>query len=177
MKIERKHEVVIKIGADDWEAVLVQLRDIHFELSTHAPGQVRIVSGGCDSNYTVLDRLNPSQTHDAYIEEIEAQIDRAWKPDGCDLITAERRRQLKVEGHTPEHDDLMVSGALACAAASYALVSTNSAAWQEAGKILWPWGVEDWKPKTAICNLVRAGALIAAEIDRLQRLAEKPEIE
>jgi len=35
---------------------------------------------------------------------------------------------------------------------------------------LWPWGSEWWKPsKDPIRDLVKAGALIAAEIDRLQK--------
>ena len=36
----------------------------------------------------------------------------------------------------------------------------------------WPWSDKWWKPKDKIRDLVRAGALIAAEIDRLQRLKE-----
>jgi hypothetical protein len=33
----------------------------------------------------------------------------------------------------------------------------------------WPWNDDDWKPSPdPIRNLVKAGALIAAEIDRLQ---------
>lgn len=38
----------------------------------------------------------------------------------------------------------------------------------------WPWRDEDWKPSNdRVANLVKAGALIAAEIDRLQRSAEE----
>ena len=34
----------------------------------------------------------------------------------------------------------------------------------------WPWRNEDWKPSNdRVVNLVKAGALIAAEIDRLER--------
>ena len=40
----------------------------------------------------------------------------------------------------------------------------------------WPWGQAWWKPSTdPIRNLVKAGALIAAEIDRLLVLAATPE--
>jgi hypothetical protein len=38
--------------------------------------------------------------------------------------------------------------------------------------IHWPWDASWWKPKDVIRNLVRAGALIAAEIDRLRRMPE-----
>lgn len=35
----------------------------------------------------------------------------------------------------------------------------------------WPWDEEWWKPsEDPVRNLVKAGALIAAEIDRLQRV-------
>ena len=38
------------------------------------------------------------------------------------------------------------------------------------GMVGWPWDVSWWKPSDSpIRNLVKAGALIAAEIDRLQR--------
>jgi hypothetical protein len=36
----------------------------------------------------------------------------------------------------------------------------------------WPWSLSWWKPKGRIRNLERAGALIAAEIDRLDRAAK-----
>lgn len=60
------------------------------------------------------------------------------------------------------------------AAASYALhaagVGTNIKRGHANGCCLWwPWAVRWWKPKDPIRDLVRAGALIAAEIDRLQR--------
>lgn len=35
---------------------------------------------------------------------------------------------------------------------------------------LWPWGTQSFKPTNSIRDLTKAGALIAAEIDRLQRL-------
>jgi ribosomal protein S14 len=34
---------------------------------------------------------------------------------------------------------------------------------------LWPWDMDWWKPSNGIQNLVKAGALIAAEIDSLKR--------
>lgn len=81
---------------------------------------------------------------------------------GIDLIAAERQRQIDAEGWTPEHDDVHVDGALAHAAAVLASdrVDVND---------VWPWPDEPPKMKDELRNLVRAGALIAAEIDRLQR--------
>lgn len=88
---------------------------------------------------------------------------------GVDLIAAERARQIAVEGWTPEHDDEHTESEMALAAACYAMTAGGYAK----GQIppIWPWSLEWWKPQYGIRDLVRAGALIAAEIDRLQRIA------
>ena len=107
-------------------------------------------------------------------------------PDGCELIARERRRQVSVEGWTAEHDDEHKNGEMADAAACYALTSLKRSF--TALRITWShlrfapvdliWAVwpekwdEDWwkpSPRKRVRELVKAGALIAAEIDRLQR--------
>jgi hypothetical protein len=98
------------------------------------------------------------------------------KSDGAKLIAAERERQISVEGWTFEHDDKHDGGQIVCAAVTYALENTfNGPA--AAGKWFnqfWCWEDSWFKPSPdPIRNLVKAGALIAAEIDRLQRLAAK----
>jgi hypothetical protein len=84
------------------------------------------------------------------------------------LLIAERLRQINVEGRTAEHDDVYVAGELPRAAAAYAL-SAASDDWDAALRI-WPWSQSWWKPKNRVRDLIRAGALILAEIDRLERL-------
>lgn len=92
-------------------------------------------------------------------------------------IAAERRRQVEVEGWTPEHDDEHDDGALARAAACYAAIESGlSSAVVYDGRnatpedVLWPF--PGWlKPKGHRRNLVRAAALIVAEIERLDRAA------
>lgn len=90
-------------------------------------------------------------------------------------VVAERARQVSQEGWTPEHDDRHGDGCLAVAAASYALhaASQNAindgwkdtyAKWAERG---WPFDDEWWKPSDARRELLKAGALILAEIERL----------
>lgn len=92
--------------------------------------------------------------------------------DGAALIAAERKRQMAVEGWTPEHDDTHgATNGLAQAAACYAAEAwmplTESHRNPPAG---WPWEASWWKPTgDPTRDLVKAGALIAAEIDRLQR--------
>lgn len=100
---------------------------------------------------------------------------------GIERIAAERKRQVEKEGYSPEHDDEHRNGELPIAAACYAL---------SAGEYLlgsddpWPWSdASDKRARNILgeitCEetvgakirlLEKAGALIAAEIDRLLRL-------
>lgn len=91
---------------------------------------------------------------------------------GSEIITQERERQLSQEGWTAQHDDNHPQGHLALAGACYAL---DFALYCRTAKELWPWDIEWWKPSKeatipeSIHELAKAGALIAAEIDKLQR--------
>lgn len=105
---------------------------------------------------------------------------------GIELIAAERERQILQEGWTPEHDDGHSLGELSEAAACYAMVASanvrGSIAEEWPATMLngfndslmsWPWNDEWWKPSDDPArNLIKAGALIAAEIDRLQRASK-----
>lgn len=97
---------------------------------------------------------------------------------GVDLIAAERTRQIEEEGWTPEHDAQHRGSALAWAAACYAApVPIYRQERLAAGTSFldpWPWryGGQDKRnaaptPDERLRELVKAGALIAAEIDRL----------
>lgn len=94
-----------------------------------------------------------------------------------DEIAAERRRQVEQEGWSSDHDDQHSRGELALAASCYA---ASCADWQEgfepdvAAPEAWPWHRSWWKPKDPRRDLIRAAALIVAEIERLDR-AEKRE--
>jgi len=92
---------------------------------------------------------------------------------GVSLIQEERQRQMDVEGWTPEHDDLHTGGEMADAAACYAKVAAMISYPGPTPLDVpsaWPWDGWWWKPSSdPIRNLVKAGALIAAEIDRLKR--------
>lgn len=113
---------------------------------------------------------------------------------GVALIASERERQVTGEGYTPEHDDEHQVGELALAAALYAtptlLYEQRRYAVAVTFQDPWPWEPRfDGRPhngnvlkantalprEARIRQLVKAGALIAAEIDRLERLevAEK----
>lgn len=86
------------------------------------------------------------------------------------LIASERARQTSREGYTLAHDDEHDEGELACAAACYAIPDCGEDR-AHALDALWPWDDGDFKPtpNDRIRELVKAGALIVAEIERLQR--------
>ena len=83
-------------------------------------------------------------------------------------VLAERQRQIEVEGWTPENDDAYQSGDIADAAACYAMTSPRMRG-DGSAPFDWPWGGGWWKPTDRRRNLVKAGALILAEIERLDR--------
>lgn len=94
---------------------------------------------------------------------------------GSALIARERERQVTKEGWTPEHDDAHDRRELASAAYCYIKLGGGSST-EPPTAVPWEWPFEDeaWKPsKAAVRNLVKAGALIAAEIDRLNRATDK----
>lgn len=90
---------------------------------------------------------------------------------GAELIAGERSRQQFSERWTPEHDDEYKLGELATAAECY-LRSGDMGVDRFNPPSRWPWAFRWWKPtpEDRIKELVKAGALIAAEIERLQRI-------
>lgn len=86
---------------------------------------------------------------------------------GLQLIREERERQKNVEGWTAQHDNQHSDGELAAAARCYELARNAKAPRPHE----WPWKREWWKPADRVRNLVKAGALYRAELDRLSRLS------
>lgn len=88
-------------------------------------------------------------------------------------VLAERRRQVDLEGWTPQHDDEHEGREMAAAAACYA-ANACEGVWDGGwpGEA-WPWPREWWKPSTARRDLVKAAALILAEIERLDRRTQE----
>lgn len=106
--------------------------------------------------------------------------------DGVALIAAERRRQIDEEGWTPDHDDTHANGELALAGACYAIPAGHDTA--EAIEFrtrslldgsdlpaLWPWQHSWYKRGDRKRELAKAGALIAAELDRILREGSSPD--
>ena len=99
-------------------------------------------------------------------------------PNVIDEIAAERRRQIEVEGWTSEHDDAHQDRSLAAAALAYVqhvvqrawtLALPDNRYTEEPAPDVWPWDEQWWKPKDPRRDLLRAAALIVAEIERLDR--------
>ena len=92
-------------------------------------------------------------------------------------IATERQRQIEGEGWTPEHDDEHGKGEMAYAAACYAIGDHRIIGRDGNGNSLgeasvWPWHRSWWKPADKRRNLVKAGALIVAESERLDRAGQ-----
>lgn len=87
-------------------------------------------------------------------------------------VLAERCRQIEAEGWTPEHDDQHSNGEMARAASCY--ITNKERSHLPTVPLKWPWSDEWWKPDGYRRNLVKAGALILAEIERLDRLPSAP---
>lgn len=100
---------------------------------------------------------------------------------GIERIAKERKRQIEEEGYTAEHDDQHEDCELAAAASCYAMHAGRLGIWRRPRCPMdWPWNERWWKPypqkigglikrDDAIHILGKAGALIAAEIDRIER--------
>nr|WP_278434388.1 MazG-like family protein [Brucella anthropi] len=84
-------------------------------------------------------------------------------------VLAERRRQIEAEGWTPEHDDEHSNGEMARAALCY--ITAKERSHLPTVPLKWPWSDAWWKPDGYRRNLIKAGALILAEIERLDRLS------
>lgn len=95
---------------------------------------------------------------------------------GVSLIAHERLRQEIEEGRTPEHDAQHTAGELAQAAAYYCWTGADR---ELCRKLLFPdnwarhWAKRKGDKKPTLRDLVKAGALIAAEIDRRRAAGEE----
>ncbi len=157
---------------------------------TDCPGALRVRNSQSFMNDLRAEQAsNTDKEYDAYARKgLAAHVADAFRecatktPAICDVI-AERQRQVSEEGWTPEHDDAHTDESLVLAAICYACpparqVMANGAVGRARLMIpaSWPrsWAIDWWKPKGRRRDLVRAGALIIAEIERLDRAAAMP---
>lgn len=112
----------------------------------------------------------PVSIHNQALYASPASPEAEKVTDAARDVLAERQRQVHAEGWTPEHDDQHNPGQMAVAAACYA---ANGLTANINRLLVWLWAPEWWKPTTRRRDLVKAGALILAEIERLDRAALK----
>lgn len=106
--------------------------------------------------------------------------------NGVGRIAQERTRQIEEEGFDSAHDDRHIHGEMAKAAACHAvganvyfapILGATSYRFQELWPLSWPKSLDHRGRSTRIRQLEIAGALAAAEIDRLLRLERRERIE
>lgn len=105
----------------------------------------------------------------------------AFKPRAVQDIAAERVRQMLAEGWTYDHDDGLVNEEIAAMATYYAM-PPGARQWPAAvtgygdtfGEAIVPCGWEAKDDDNRRRELVKAGALICAEIERLDRAGRRP---
>lgn len=142
------------------------------------------IDGQCGASWCNCDEKRKANAHSPATHGWRTNQRQTNMKTGIELIRDERGRQMIPksaggEGWTAEHDDEHVRGEMAHAAGYYAkLAGAQSSHKLEVEPMEmdvppgWPWHEGWWKPSNdKIRNLVKAGALIAAEIDRLQRKA------
>ena len=93
-----------------------------------------------------------------------------------EMIADERKRQIEVEGFTAKHDDNHKSSQLEILAMLYSCPAKYRSM---LSPINWfksmGWDFKWWKPTSRIRELIKAGALLVAAIERLQRIEENHE--
>jgi hypothetical protein len=108
-------------------------------------------------------------------------------PTAATLVEEERYRQRNIKGYTPAHDLTHESGELSQAACCYVVCASaqirgsRKEEWTAetfenmADCIDWPFAKKEWKPSgDPVRNLVKAAALLGAEIDRILFVRSHP---
>ena len=124
-----------------------------------------------------------AKRHAAEVARLQAEIAALAAGPGQTVaardMLAERGRQISAKGWTHDHDDGREAGELASASAAYALAAADeihpllrgAGGFQQEPPPAWPWDASGWKPSCGRRMLIKAGALVLAEIERLDRLA------
>ncbi|HCZ00140.1 MAG: hypothetical protein A3D16_12325 [Rhodobacterales bacterium RIFCSPHIGHO2_02_FULL_62_130] len=136
----------------------------------------------CMARYArILAAIDPAAIREAALRDAgyDTPAPRDEVTDAARDVLAERQRQINAEGWTQGHDDRHAVGELAGAAACYAMqAALDSIGDRRLSRTvkatigeLWPWSAQWWKPTTNRRDLIKAAALIIAEIERLDRAA------
>ena len=168
-------------GEQEFATTLDASQALRFSRREDAEAILRMYLGGHDrpetrAGFTITEHMWP----------IASQASTASELPSWNDVRAERQRQISAEGWTPEHDDEHKEGEMCFAAAGYACAASDALQAIEhqfdgdgqptfnepaslPNRAPWPHG---WVFKRAPVRrqLVKAGALILAEIERIDRL-------
>ncbi|PDT80597.1 hypothetical protein [Sinorhizobium sp. BJ1] len=108
--------------------------------------------------------------HQAQPAEQPEPAEHVWFSKAFLDVGAERRRQIEAEGFDYQHDDAHNKGELAFAGIAYLMAAVNP----NAAYAWWPWSLDWFKPGSIRRMLVKAAALIIAEIERRDRAEIRP---
>lgn len=89
--------------------------------------------------------------------------------DAAESVLAERTRQVSAEGYSPEHDDEHTDGEMVQAAADLCVHGTDFRVVDPDGDEMLGWGLAEAHRSDRRRQLVIAGALVLAEIERIDR--------
>lgn len=174
------------IGEHDRYLLLAALRDLDPVKADELAERMIVASEAGDSYGEWFWQWADEMGMDPERIDAEVQALPPWPADGAQRIARERVRQVEREGWSADHDDAHGRGELLDAAMCY-LVAAQAADFGptcvtydggyrpgEGTPRDWPWHPDWWKPsEDPARNLEKAGALIAAEIDRRQRAADE----
>ena len=168
----RGNDVVGSNGLGDTVAMMI---DCDSDEQTHANAR-RIVAcvNACEGIGTeYLEHFGGTSFND--FKRVKGQRDELLaalesnQSRGVRDVIVERRRQINIEGWSSHHDDQHSYGEMALAAGCYAMFGLCFNAGDPPK--YWPWDKKWWKPSDKRRNLVKAAALIIAEIERIDRAA------
>ncbi len=117
------------------------------------------------NDYRAKSLQSDTPATDAFLAEVRAQGVKSLS-NAVQSVIAERQRHQSAEGWTPEHDDQYSKSQLLWASSCYVLNAIHPF---NRIPFDWPWTPEWWKPTNPRRDLVKAGALILAEIERIDR--------
>lgn len=158
---------------------VVSTRALHDAVERAEERMVSQVPKIVDGHDRLTKKLKDAESRNAeLVEELEKAQERIAELESRTVtaaaadVLAERKRQVTTEGWTPENDDQHVNFEMAIAGGLYAISAVDSHhKLRNSAPSAWPWDRKWWKPDGPRRDLVKAGALILAEIERLDRAA------
>lgn len=149
---------------------IVRLRDEEQRAKIESMADQQASSMNAVIIQAIDEKLDRGQSMDLVIQVAKQALAPPFglHSDAVISVIGERNRQVVKEGHSQTGDDSYPDGVLTQAAMAYASQLSAILPKDQVPQI-WPWPKASWNPKDRRSNLVRAAALLIAEIERLDR--------